>query len=207
MSILQRLFTREAATVEATAERTEAELRARLAEVQAAIAEGEGDVVSLLEEREGLTRAIEAASIARKQREQKKYRARIPAAADELRGRLNESLDELGDLVPRLLLACSHFTTIADEVQREGLGFEGGGLLEDHFGIPPDFGVKLIAAIRESAPRTEWDFAATGMLGKGVKADRPKIRPPQPIRVPRFQGDMAAPPGYSGVWPPEAYER
>ena len=60
-----------------------------------------------------------------------RYRARITDQANEWRGRLNERLDELGDLVPRLLLALSHFTTMADECQREGFGFSGGGLLED----------------------------------------------------------------------------
>jgi hypothetical protein len=61
-------------------------------------------------------------------------------------------------------------------VQEKGLGFDGSGLLEDHFGLPHDFGAKLIATIHEIAPRTEWDFGHTGVLGEGVKAERPKLK-------------------------------
>lgn len=182
---------------------TEAELRTRLAEVNAGIAAGEGDTLALLEEREALGRALEAARIARQQREAKEYRARITEQANELRGRLNESLDELGDLVPRLLLACGHFNAIAAEVQEKGLGFEPGAqLLEDVLCVPPDFGARLVAALYEIAPRTQWDFGHTGILGEGVKAERPKIKPDPTIR---FADDRRPPPGYSGVWPPEAY--
>jgi hypothetical protein len=106
--------------------------------------------------------------------------------------------------VPRLLLACSHFNTIAAEVQERGLGFHGGGLLEGHFGVAADFGWRLIAAIKEASPRSQWDFAGVGNLGDGVKAERPKIKPPLMLH---FAPDHRPPLGYSGVWPPEAYER
>jgi hypothetical protein len=93
---------------------------------------------------------MQAEQIARQRRQDAEYRARITEQANQRRALLNENLDELCDLVPRVLLACSHFTTIADEVQREGLGFDPGAqLLDDVFCIPPVFGVKLITAIRE----------------------------------------------------------
>jgi hypothetical protein len=146
-------------------------------------------------------REIEAERIARERRQTAEYQTRVRAQASELRGRLNESLDELGDLVPRLLLACSHFNTIAAEVQEKGLGFDAGPqLLEDVFCLAPDFGSRLIASIREISPRTEWDYGHIGILGKGVKAERPKFREPQAIAAPRFQGDNAAPPGFVGAW-------
>lgn len=185
----------------ATAERTESALQARLAAVDAGIAAGEGDTLALLEEREELQRAVQAAALARQQRADKEYRARVTAQADELRARVNERLDELGDLVPRLLLACSAFNTLVAEVQEKGLGFTpGAALLEDVFGIPVDFGSRLIAAIHACAPATEWDFGHLGMHGTGVKAARPKPRGPLPLRVPRFYN--GPPPGYNGLWDP-----
>jgi hypothetical protein len=199
MTILDKLF--GGGKVQATAERTEAELQARLAAVDAALAAGTGDVLALMEEREGLRLAVQAAAHTRQAREQAEYRAKVTEQANELRGRLNESLDELGDLVPRVLLACSHFHTIVAEVQAKGLGFNpGAALLEDVFCVPPDFGSSLIAAIREIAPRTEWDYGHTGPFANGRKAERPKLRGPQAIRVPQFYNPP--PHGYSGLWDP-----
>lgn len=146
-------------------------------------------------------REAQAEAITRERRSTEEYRARVTADANERRGRLNESLDELGDLVPRLLLACSHFNTIATEVQEKGLGFlPGGQLLEDIFCIPPDFGARLVAAIKEISPRTEWDYGHIGVLGKGKKAERPKIKEPPTLRMPRFPGDNGPPPGFNGIW-------
>lgn len=200
MTLLERLLRGRMPTTQPT-ERTEAELRARLAEIQAGIAAGEGDALALIEEREEIKLAMEAAQIAREKCERDQYRARITAEANELRGRLHASLDELGDLVPRLLLACNHFDTIAAEVQVKGLGFDAGGqLLEDVFCLPPDFGARLAAAIREFAPRTEWDWGHTGPFSNGVKAERPKLKAPQTMRRPRFAGDHAPPPGFTGTW-------
>ena len=185
----------------ATAERTESALQARLAAVDAGIAAGEGDTLALMEEREGLRLAVQATALARQQRADKEYRARVTDQAEELRGRVNESLDELGDLVPRLLLACSHFNTLVAEVQVKGLGFSpGAALLEDVFGVPVDFGSRLIAAINEISPRTEWDFGHIVILGKGVKAARPRPRGPVTIRAPRFYN--GPPPGFNGLWDP-----
>lgn len=179
MNVLQRLFKREA-PVEATTT---------------------DDVLGELAADEQRRLAEQAAQIAKERRETAEYRARVIADAAELRGRLHDSLDELADLVPRLLLACGHFNTVAAEVQVKGLGFDpGASLLEDVFGIPPDFGVRLAASIREIAPRTEWDWGHTGPLANGRKAERPKIREPQALRVPRFAGDTAPPRGYSGRW-------
>jgi hypothetical protein len=203
MNILTKLFTKEG-RMQATAERTEGELQARLAEIATAIAGGTV-TADELEEKESLERQIQAAAYARQARADEAYRARVTDQANELRGRVNESLDELGDLVPRLLLACAHFNTIVAEVQEKGLGFNPGAvLLEDVFCIPPDFGARLIAAIKEISPRTQWDYSHTGPLGKGVKAERPKLKPGPTIH---FAPDYRRPPGYTGVrWPPEEPE-
>lgn len=161
------------------------------------------DVLAGLRAEENRKLEVEAERIARERQQTAEYQTRVRAQASELRGRLNESLDELGDLVPRLLLACSHFNTTAAEVQEKGLGFDAGPqLLEDVFCLSPDFGSRLIAAIREASPRTQWDYSATGpQFGKVVKAERPKFKEPQAIAVPRF---YEPPPfGWNGRWPPE----
>jgi hypothetical protein len=198
MNILKR-FTKEG-RMQATAERTEGELQARLADIATAIAGGTV-TADELEEKELLERQLQAAAYARQARGDEAYRARVTEQANERRGRLNESLDELGDLVPRLLLACAAFDTIVAEVQEKGLGFNPGAvLLEDVFCIPPDFGARLIAAVKEISPRTAWDYSHTGPLGKGVKAERPKLKEPLRLREPRFYNPP--PPGYSGTWDP-----
>lgn len=180
MNLLTRFFAREATTVETTA------------------CTGADGVLGELEAEAQREQRARAERIARERQQTEEYRARIEAEGAELRGRVLASLDELGDLVPRLMLACAHFATLADEVQTRGVGFSGG-LLEDHFGVPPDFGARLSAAIKSCAPRTEWDFGHTGVLGNGAKAERPKLTTPT-FRAPRFAGENAPPRGFSGVW-------
>jgi hypothetical protein len=200
MNIIQRLFRGGTVEPEAEVENATGNFDVKRY-IDAANAD---DVLAELANEKQAQEKAQAEAIARERRETAEYRARVTAQATKLRGRLNKSLDELGDLVPRLLLACSHFNTIAAEVQVKGLGFEGGGLLEDHFCIPPDFGSKLIAAIKEISPRTEWDYGHIGILGKGKKAERPKLKGPQMIRTPRFAGDAARTyDANKGPWPPE----
>lgn len=137
---------------------------------------GTDDVLAEIEAAAKDEQRAHAERVARERHETAEHRAKVTAEGEARRRRMHESLDELGDLVPRLLMACAHFTTIATEVGEKGLGFDASAPLEEVLGLPHDFGVKLVAAINELAPRTEWDWGHVGVLGKGVKAERPKLR-------------------------------
>ena len=193
---LRKLFTREG-RMQATAERTEAEMRARIAEIESALSDGTV-TASDLEEKESLSRELLAASIRSQTRIDAAYRARVTEEAAERRERMHRSLDKLGDLVPRLLLACSEFKGIAAEIQVKGLGYDAPSQMDQLLGVPYDFGEKVSAAIRAAAPDTEWDWGHTGPGDEGVKAERPKLRAPRSFSL--IAGAGSPPPGYTGSW-------
>lgn len=153
------------------------------------------DEIASEEKRQGV---IQAEAIARQRQRDAEYRARITAEANERLGRIYSNLDELGDLIPRLWLALGDFNRNVAEINEKGLGFDHGGLIEDTLCVPVDFASKMLAAIKDAAPLAVWDYSATGPLGKGKKAERPKLRGAQEIRLPRFYN--GPPPGYSGLW-------
>lgn len=164
--------------------------------------EGTADVLEQLEEEDRLKRQQQAEQIVRENRAAEEFQARVTAAANDRLARTYNTLDEIGDLIPRLWLACSGLIGNVAEINREGLGYGQPSLIEDTLCVPVDFGEKMLAAIKDAAPNAAWDFSATGPLGKGKKAERPKLKGPLTIKVPRFPGDNAAPPGFVGAWDP-----
>ncbi len=179
----------------------EGELTHRLAEIERDITTGSGDVLDLLTEKELVKKQILAASIASGKRQDKEYRARVTAEAAERQERVNAAVDELADLIPRVQIACSMFTRVADEVQARGLGFNTAGTVEELLGLPQDFGTRVIAEITAAAPNVSWDVSHLGFLGQGRKAERPAPIT-RILKTPAFRQDFAAPPGFSGAWDP-----
>ena len=180
------------ATRLSTAERLQ-ELRERHAQLYALVHAGEAGEETILEEQR-VREQLVAAEAAHSAAQTKANRERINAEAADRRSRLNAMLDRLAVAIPELTLALVDFNAMRDEIQTKGMGF-AGGMVEDHLTLPTDFADKLLAAIREVD--REWDFSATGPLGKGKKPEHPKQRT-YTVRLPRLHS--GPPIGYTGTW-------
>jgi hypothetical protein len=166
MNFITKLF-RGADTMQAVAEQTEAELAARLAEVERQIAAGEGDVAAALEERERLRYQIQAARIKEERAASRAYQEARTAKVADVNKRIDAMLTELGTHVPRLLFVLQDFQRLADEVLLEG-GGDGRQFTEMFSGLDHEFGRRLRAAIL-SAADVDWNYDAAFPGGKGTK--------------------------------------
>ncbi|MGI8783382.1 MAG: hypothetical protein ACR2L2_07010 [Acidobacteriota bacterium] len=151
MKILERLFGGTA--MEEVEEQTESDLSARLSEITTAINAGNGDLVALLEERDGIARQLEAQRIRKAVRADEAYRANIEAKGDEFRTKLIPCAEEVADLVPRLLW---HLRRL-ESLELESLQGVGNVSFEET-GMPFGFAKRAAQAIRDAAPNVEWHF-------------------------------------------------
>lgn len=195
MSILRKLFTKEG-RVEATTERTETELAARFAEVEARISAGECDVLAMLEEKESLKLQIQALAIAREKADNRAYRAKIDAHTADVLAQRDKIMRRVGDCVAALLLELPSLRDLITELNSGGISIPGMSTVEEILGVPADFADNLAHAIRASAPNTEWDYRAASPLG--LKSERPKLKATPTYTI---HGKAAGPPpGFSGMW-------
>jgi hypothetical protein len=196
MNILAKLFTR-GGRMTATAEPTESELQEQLANAERVIASGEGDVMAALEARESLKLQLQAAALARQQRADKAYRAKMDATTAEFLTRRDRIMRRVGDHVAGLLLALPELRELMREAHAVSL--PRGTTVEECLGVPTSFADNMLQAIRREAPATQWDFRASSPLG--LTSERPQLQAPRSYTI---HTPSHAPPGYHGVWPPEA---
>ena len=152
MKILDRIF--GGTTMQAVAEQNEAEISARLGQINNGINRGEGDVLALLEERETVTRELQAARILKEKRETEAYRANMEAKSAEFRGRLMPVAERVADNVPRLLWDLKKL----ERMDLESLQGVGNVSFEEETGIPFGFAAQLHRAIMELSIGIEWHF-------------------------------------------------
>ncbi|MBA3342649.1 MAG: hypothetical protein H0T48_12555 [Gemmatimonadaceae bacterium] len=138
----------------AVAELDEAELSARLAEIDAGIRRGDTDVEILLEEREVTKRKLEAARILKERRADEAYLADVRAKSAEFRGRLMPVAERVADNVPRLLWDLKKL----ERMDLESLQGVGNVNFEEETGIPFGFAAQLHRAIMELSIGIEWHF-------------------------------------------------
>jgi len=131
-----------------------AELTARLAEINNGINDGEGDVLGLLEEREDVTRRIQAVRVKESKKADDEYRADIQARGDEFRARAVPSAEQVADLFPRMLLAVAEYA----ELELESMRGAGNVNLPEETGIPFGFAQQLREAMIQMSRGIEWDF-------------------------------------------------
>jgi hypothetical protein len=168
---IMKLFSREATVEQATAEQpTEGELQRQLAEVEIAIAAGEGDVVALLEEKESLKLQVQAARIRSEKLADAAYRANHKKVSDEYRKRLSRCVEAIGDLAPRFLWELQELAA---------LELESYGVPDPGFGerIPYGFAAKVRAAILEASEEIEWHYDFVGDPSKRNGLPRKKAAP------------------------------
>jgi hypothetical protein len=182
----------------------EAKLSKRLAEIEAAISAGEGDVLALLEEEESTKRALQAAGIARQKRTDEEYRAKLEARRAAWMRDRDEALSGLWRALPE----ARHFL---HEVERLEQRMEeiGSGLIEEHTGLPFGAAGRMAQAIAEAlagSPLGEQCYASDEelrLLGLSREGVQPKpatsMLPPPPLVIddPSLR---RPPPTFSGAW-------
>lgn len=174
------------------------QLRTRYGQLQAAIRAGDAGEETILEEQRVQSQLV-AAEKANEIASTRAYQAKLAKDTADRRSRVNAVMDTFGDLIPRLQMACSDFKTVVDEINRNGLGLNPAGeTFEQVLGVPADFGMRIMAAIKEAAPNTQWDYGHTGpQFGNAAKAERPKI---VQTTYSIDTGVSGPPPGFSGAW-------
>jgi hypothetical protein len=165
MNLIKRLFGGPTMQDVAT-EPTEAELAARLAEVQRQIAADEGDVISAMEEKERLERRIKLARNRQQRAKSRAYKEAITAKQADLNKRIDAMLTELGTHVPRLLFALQDFQKLVDEVLLEG-GGDGRPIEERFSGLDFEFAKRARRPLLSAA--VDWNYDAAFPGGKGSK--------------------------------------
>lgn len=193
-------FFRGQTTMEATTEMSESEINKRLGEIHLESLSPEANTFALGEEKAFLEHKLQAAVAARQSRETKEYRARVTKEADERLARLREILLEIGDLVPRLQMACAGLNRMVDEIHQKGAGFNHSGEMSDLLGVPHEFGTTMLEAIRVAAPDTQWDYGHIGPFPPSDHAEAPKLRKVSVTISPNAFRASGPPPGFSGVW-------
>jgi len=154
MNILERIRKIGGTMTAAVTEQSEAELSARLGQINNGINGGEGDVLALLEERETVTRQLQAAHILKAKRADEAYRANMEAKSAEFRGRLMPVAERVADNVPRLLWDLKKL----ERMDLESLQGVGNVSFEEETGIPFGFAAQLHRAIMELSIGIEWHF-------------------------------------------------
>jgi len=178
----------------ATAEQTQAELQARLAEVEVAIAAGEGDVLALMEEREELQRAVQAAAIVRANREQREHTARVKARRENFLRELEAELSHLWRVMPELRWHLQGLRQLERRLEEIG----DGRSWEDVTGLPFGLADRLSSLIAQelSGTRLGAEAYTPGDVSKPIMGPMPE----RMLRTPRFAGDHAPPVGFAGTW-------
>lgn len=132
--------------------RSESELQAELAKAEKQIADGEGDVLALLEERESVTRELQAVRLKKEHEDSVAYKAKLQARTDEFRKRLMPIAENVADSVGRLVW----WLTRLEELERESHASEGQSY--EATGIPWNFSRPVLDAIRSASPNTDWHY-------------------------------------------------
>lgn len=119
------------ATTDAPTVGMKADPARRLSEIEAAIANGDDDVVALLEEREIVKRQIAAEKIRKDKEAQAEYQRELEACSGEYQARLLPIDEQIADLWPRLVWALhlreqleqESYTTRGADPTRNGIPF------------------------------------------------------------------------------------
>jgi hypothetical protein len=171
MNFVTKLFRGET-TMQAVAEPTEAELAARLAEVEKQIADGDGDMGAALEERERLRYQIQGAAIVRQKRQGDEYRAKINAAREKYIAEVQAEVAELWKIMPRLRWTLAGLSALEE---RDGVsGFDGKGFDEIsglHLGSARRMAQALAQELRGTMLQDE--------VGPEGTTGEPKAKPPR----------------------------
>src|SRR5688572_5059861 len=125
MTLLEKLFKRH--PMQTTTEKTEAQLRARLAEITASIERGEGDILALLEEKESTQAQVQATAIQTKRLARDEYQANINKARAEYIESIQRELAVLWDALPR---ARWSLHVLAELDEHAVSGFDGKSFAE-----------------------------------------------------------------------------
>jgi hypothetical protein len=141
--------------------------------------------------RQTLLSELTAARDAAAALESRQTRAAQLERSTDLRVRLDETMSEIGELVPRLELACVDLRALVQEIYVTGLPPGGSDNIAEVLGVPADFGDRMLRALAEAAPGVEWDYPLPG-----ERPRRPNLRVDR--RVVQV-GRAELPPGASGV--------
>jgi hypothetical protein len=134
-----------------------------------------------------LTAAREA-SAALESRQQRAAQAERGA---DLVARLDATLLEIGECVPRLQLACIDLKRLVGECYSGGLPPDAPANLDELLGLRADFADVLLRALSEAAQGSDFYYAAPG-----ERPQRPKLhRDNRVVQV----GRAELPPGASGI--------
>jgi len=172
MNILQRLFKREA-----TVGQTETD-----------------EVLAQLAEKEKCEQRAQAERIARANREQQAYTAKITARRENFLRELEAELANLWRVMPELRW---HLVGLRQLEQRlDELG--DGRSWEDVTGLPFGLADRLSRVIGQepSGTRLSAEAYTPGHVSKPISGPMPE----RILRTPRFDGDRAAPAGFVGTW-------
>jgi hypothetical protein len=171
----------------------------QLARLDEQIARGEGDPLTLGRERVELREAL-AASKKKAAAQKAVAHARAVAERDaDLRAEIDDGMTKVAGHIAGLLWELPRIEQLIGRAHAGGL--TGGGLIEDVFGVPPDFPAKLLQAIHDAAPRADWHITSAI---DGSAPVRPTLRKEATVYL---DGGYGRPPhNFTGTWPPDENE-